>query len=67
MTTKFQLEKLNVTKEVKVKRAEKRLYKINTPTKTEEEMAFIVNTETPIGQKIVSIQSNIKVCIKINS
>ncbi|CAC5424184.1 VPS13A_C [Mytilus coruscus] len=60
-TFNFLFEKLNVTKEVTVKRAEKRLYKINTPTKSEEVLTFIVNTETPIGQKIVSIQSNIKI------
>ncbi|XP_052084958.1 intermembrane lipid transfer protein VPS13A-like isoform X11 [Mytilus californianus] len=57
----FQIEQYNATREVTVKRAEKRLYQINHKTYPGDIWSVIVNTETPIGHKILSIQSMVQI------
>ncbi|CAG2221758.1 VPS13A_C [Mytilus edulis] len=57
----FQIEQFNATREVTVKRAEKRLYQINHKTYPGDIWSVIVNTETPIGHKILSIQSMVQI------
>ncbi|VDI65829.1 vacuolar protein sorting-associated protein 13A/C, partial [Mytilus galloprovincialis] len=57
----FQIEQFNATREVTVKRAEKRLYQINHKSYPGDIWSVIVNTETPIGHKILSIQSMVQI------
>ena len=46
-----------------MKRAEKRLYQINHKTYPGDIWSIVVTTETPIGQKILSLQSMVQVCL----
>ena len=57
----FQIEKFNATREVNVKTAEKRLYQISHKTYPGDIWSIVVTTETPIGQKILSLQSMVQI------
>ncbi|XP_021375808.1 vacuolar protein sorting-associated protein 13A-like isoform X2 [Mizuhopecten yessoensis] len=53
----FQMEQYNATREVTIKRAEKRLYQINNRTSANEVWAVVVCTDCHIGQRVVSLRS----------
>lgn len=57
----FQMEQYNATREVTIKRAEKRLYQINNRTSANEVWAVVVCTDSHIGQRIVSLRSIVQV------
>ena len=46
-----------------MKTAEKRLYQISHKTYPGDIWSIVVTTETPIGQKILSLQSMVQVCL----
>ncbi|KAK3093140.1 hypothetical protein FSP39_011676 [Pinctada imbricata] len=53
----FQVEQYNATREVTIKRDEKRFYQINHKTYPGDTWAVVCSTQTPLGQKIVSLRS----------
>ncbi|XP_033726256.1 vacuolar protein sorting-associated protein 13A-like isoform X3 [Pecten maximus] len=57
----FQMEQYNATREVTIKRAEKRLYQINNRTSANEVWAVVVCTDSHIGQRVVSLRSIVQV------
>ncbi|KAK3590891.1 hypothetical protein CHS0354_020869 [Potamilus streckersoni] len=57
----FQIEKFNATREVTIKRAEKRLFLVNNKTYPGDTWSVVCSTDTDIGQKIVNFRSNVQV------
>ncbi|KAL3884630.1 hypothetical protein ACJMK2_024757 [Sinanodonta woodiana] len=57
----FQIEKFNATREVTIKRAEKRLFLVNNKTYPGDTWSVVCSTETDIGQKIINFRSNVQV------
>ncbi|XP_053387649.1 intermembrane lipid transfer protein VPS13A-like isoform X4 [Mercenaria mercenaria] len=55
----FQVEKFNATREVTVKRAEKRLFHVDT--KGGEQWAIVCDTQTSLGQRTVTFRSSVQV------
>ena len=56
-----QVEQFGATREVTIKRAEKRLFQINQKSHQGDVWAIVCNTDCTIGQKLVSLQSIVTV------
>ncbi|XP_048251088.1 vacuolar protein sorting-associated protein 13A-like isoform X4 [Haliotis rufescens] len=57
----FLVEEFGATREVTIKRAEKRMFQINKVSHSGDKWAIVANTQAHIGQKIVALQSLIQV------
>ncbi|KAK7096181.1 hypothetical protein V1264_005509 [Littorina saxatilis] len=57
----FQVEQFGATREVTIKRAEKRLFQINQKSHQGDTWSVVCNTDCTIGQKLVSLQSIVRV------
>lgn len=55
------MEEFGATREVTIKRAEKRMFQINKVSHSGDKWAIVANTQAHIGQKIVALQSLIQV------
>ncbi|KAL4216396.1 Vacuolar protein [Mactra antiquata] len=60
----FQVEKLNATREVTIKRAEKRLYHVDN--KAGEQWSIVCDTQTNMGQRTVTFRSSVQVMNHLN-
>ncbi|KAJ8307900.1 hypothetical protein KUTeg_014547 [Tegillarca granosa] len=61
LTNLGQVEEYNCTREIVIKRAEKRLYPINNKTFPGDLWSIVLSTDTNIGQRIVSLRSIVQV------
>ncbi|XP_067654011.1 intermembrane lipid transfer protein VPS13A-like isoform X3 [Haliotis asinina] len=57
----FLVEEFGATREVTIKRAEKRMFQINKVSHSGDKWAIVANTQAHVGQKIVALQSLIQV------
>lgn len=57
----LQIEQFGATREVTIKRSERRLYPVNHKTYPGDTWAVVCSTEAPIGQKILHLRSIVQV------
>ncbi|XP_041355806.1 vacuolar protein sorting-associated protein 13A-like isoform X2 [Gigantopelta aegis] len=57
----FQIEESGAAREITIKRAEKRLFQINQKSHSGETWAVVAQTDTNLGQKVVSLRSIVQV------
>ncbi|ESO95114.1 hypothetical protein LOTGIDRAFT_160876 [Lottia gigantea] len=58
----FQVEQFGATRELVIKRAEKRLFQINQRSHSGDMWSIVCCTDTNVGQKIVSLRSIVQIC-----
>lgn len=57
----LQIEQFGATREVTIKRSERRLYPVNHKTYPGDTWAVVCSIEAPIGQKILHLRSIVQV------